>query len=282
MRKRLTALLAALVAGMSWAGAQDIDLDKEFFRLPDEVTDEFLDSIQVPTHVKPNDYWIVGVHGGVSLQYATFNPSRSTSLYPHYPVYGFSITRYATMLSSFPMVGMEFGFQHNYEGYKFKENKQTKVTPNIMGAYEAVMEVPEIFLLTHGHYDIGEYAKILLKLGMYGGYRLNVHRAGPYVSEDILDDFAEKDRRWTYGAQFGLGFGLMFDPVEIHLMVQGKWGWSSFFEPDYLSPYYYRFAYPLDLAVTLGVYYQLTPRHGHTRAQLRKMARQLVEQENNR
>ena len=79
--------------------------------------------------------------------------------------------------------------------------------------------------------------------------------------------------------QGGLGLGFMVDPFEIHLGVQIKWGWSSFYHPDVASPYYYRFAYPLDGAVTLGLYYQLTPRRGHTRAKLRKMARQMVAEE---
>lgn len=106
---------------------------------------------------------------------------------------------------------------------------------------------------------------------------MNISRSGPSVAEEILNDFKDTDLRYSYGVQGGLGFGLMFDPFEFHLNVQVKWGWGSFFQPDYLSPYYYRFAYPLDGAVTFGVYYQLTPRHGHTRSQLRRMARNMVE-----
>ena len=89
------------------------------------------------------------------------------------------------------------------------------------------------------------------------------------------------DRRLTYGVEGGLGIGLMFNPIEFHIMVNGKWGWSSFWKPDYASPYYYRFAYPLDAAVTFGVYYQLTPRYGHTRGQLKKLARKMVADQNN-
>lgn len=280
MKRLATFLLALLTGALLFAqNGKKTDLDKEFFSLPENLTPEMLDTINIPSHVKPNDYWIIGVHGGTTAVYGYFNPSRSVSPWFNYPTYGFSITRYATLLATFPVVGMELGFQHTYEGYKFKENKQTHVTPNIRGAYQAIMEVPEVYLLTHGHYDIGESAKILIKGGIYGGYRLNIHREGPYVAEELVDAFHETDNRLTYGTQFALGFGLMFDPVEIHLTGQLKWGWSSFYQPDYLSPYYYRFAYPLDLAITLGVYYQLTPRHGHTRAQLRRMAREIVANE---
>ena len=65
-------------------------------------------------------------------------------------------------------------------------------------------------------------------------------------------------------------------------MVNGKWGWSSFWQPDYISQWYYRFAYPMDAGVTFGLYYQLTPRYGHTKAQLRRLARKMMaEQQQN-
>ena len=277
--KRIVLFFLAVFAGVALR-AQDIDLDKEFFHLPDSVTDSYLDSLTLPNRVKINDYWIVGVHGGVSIEHGYFNPPRVVNFYLNKPVYGFSITRFATMMNMFQNLGMEVGFQHNYEGYNFKEHdlEGYKYRQNIDGAYEAYMEVPEVFLLTHGHFDIGQYAKIIAKAGMYGGYRMNITRIGPRVY-GIEHEFLETDRRWSYGVQGGLGFGFMLDPFEFHLMTQIKWSWSSFYQPDVSSPYYYRFAYPLDLAVTFGVYYQLTPRRGHTRAKLRKMARQMVESE---
>ena len=187
------------------------------------------------------------------------------------------------MMNTFPIMGMELGFQQNYEGYNFKEFEKDgrKYRQHVSNAYEAVMEVPEVFLLTHAHFDMGQYSKIIVKAGMFGGYRMNITRGGEYARPDIMYEFLETDRRWTYGVQGGLGFGLMLDPIEIHLMAQIKWGWSSFYQPDYLSPYYYQFGYPLDGAITLGIYYQLTPRRGHTRGRLRRMARQMAEQELN-
>ena len=289
MRKAVVLLLLAVFTAALPLSAQDkrkkksIDPDEEFFHLPDSVTDEYLDLVDVPKKARINDYWIVGVHGGASVQHGYFNPPRIVSLYPNLPVYGFSITRYATMMNMFPNLGMEVGFQHNFEGYNFKEYESEGATwrQNIDGAYEAYMEVPEVFVLTHGHMDMGQYAKIILKLGMYGGYRTNITRIGPHVEPAYVNAFKDTDIRWTYGVQGGLGFGLMFDPIEIHLGVQVKWGWSSFYQPDVASPYYYRFAYPLDGAVTRGVYYQLTKRRGRSRSALRRMARETVEEEMN-
>ena len=288
MRKAVLPLLVALsLAAMPLSAQEDgkkkgtIDLEEEFFHLPDSVTDDYLDNAPLPKKARINDYWIVGVHGGVSVQHGYFNPPRQVSLYPNKPVYGFSITRYATMMNTFPIMGMEVGYQHNFEGYNFKEYEIEGYTyrQDIDGAYEAYMEVPEVFFLTHGHFDMGQYAKLILKVGLYGGYRTNITRIGPRVKEEYVNAFKDTDNRWTYGVQGGLGFGVMLDPVEIHLGVQLKWGWSSFYQPNVASEYYYRFAYPLDGAVTLGVYYQLTKRRGHSRADLRRMAREMVAEE---
>ena len=297
MRKAVIPVLLALTLAALPLSAQEnkkkkaIDLEQEFFQLPDSVTNEWLDATSLPKKARINDYWIVGVHGGVSLQYGYYNPPRQTRFYPNLPVWGVSITRFATMMNTFPNLGMEVGFQHNYEGYNFKEYEVDGIDgkdtyrQDIDGYHEAYMEVPEVFLLTHGHIDMGQYAKINLKLGMYGGYRMNIHRihdngySHVYHDPAIANDFRDTDNRWSYGLQGGLGFGLMLDPIEVHLGVQVKWGWSSFYKPDVVSPYYYRFAYPLDGAVTLGVYYQLTKRRGHTRTALRRLAREYLEQE---
>ena len=287
MRKVVLPILAVLLLAALPLSAQEdkkkkaVDLEEEFFHLPDSVTDDWLDNAPLKKTTKINNYWIVGVHGGYSVQHGYFNPSRPVNYYFNKPVYGFSITRYATMMNTFPNLGMELGFQHNFEGYNFKEYESDGkfYRHDIDGAYQAYMEVPEVFLLTHGHIDMGQYAKIILKAGMYGGYRTKITRIGPRVEEGYAHAFYDNDNRWSYGVQGGLGFGLMFDPVEIHLGVQVKWGWSTFYAPDKYNPYYYRFAYPLDGAITLGVYYQLTKRRGHTRGSLRRLAREMAEEE---
>ena len=277
--KRVIALISALLCCSLVSRAQ-VNLDEEFFSLPDTVTNSYLDSVKLNI-ARPNDYWMIGVFGGASAQYGYFNPSRLVRWQLQYPVFGFSVVRHYTMFGIFPNMGLEFGAQLNYEGYEFKKNGETGSRFTESGAYKALITVPEGFFLSHFHLDIGEHFRIMAKLGLYGGYRLKIHRIldeGFEESEtyqQYVDSFRDYDRRLTYGVAAGVGLGLMFSPFEFHLMVNGKWGWSSFWKPDYASPYYYRFAYPLDAGLTFGVYYQLTPRYGHTRAQLRKLARKL-------
>lgn len=282
MRKFL--LVGALLLSAALARAQ-VDLEAEFFSLPDTVTNAYLDSLEVQPQ-KPNDYWLVGVYGGASMQYGYFNPTRQVTTSFSYPVYGFSLLRYYTMFGIFQNMGLELGFQQNFEGYEFKENKETGYRATESGAYRVVMRVPEAFFLSHFHADLGDHFKLIAKLGLYGGYRQSISRTLDTTLADYetnllyQNEFRSYDKRWTYGVQGGAGFALMFSPVEIHLNAQIKWGWESFWEPDYYHKYYYRFAYPLDAAFTLGVYYQLTPRYGHSRSQLRKLARKMVEEQN--
>ena len=275
--------LAVLLVTAFTARAQ-VDLDKEFFSLPDTVTNSYLDSLKIEVS-PPNDYWAAGVYGGASLQFGFWNPSRLTTGHWAFPVYGFSVIRYYTMFGIFHNMGLEFGAQQNYEGYEFKFNEETQYRATESGAYKVTMKVPEAFFLSHFHIDIGEHFKLLAKIGIYGGYRTSISRTldDAFIGstyEQYVNSFRDYDKRWTYGLQGGLGAGLMFSPFEFHLDVRVKWGWESFWEPDYASKYYYRFAYPLDGAITFGVYYQLTPRYGHTRSQLKKLARKMIAEQN--
>ncbi|MBO4341377.1 MAG: outer membrane beta-barrel protein [Bacteroidales bacterium] len=286
--RKLISFISALTLSIVVSFAQ-IDLEAEFFSLPETVTPEYLDSIKIQS-VKPNDYWEVGVFGGASLQYGFFNPTRLVTWHMNYPVYGFSLIRHFTMFGIFPNMALEVGAQQNYEGYEFKLNEETGRRSTEAGSYAVTMKVPELFFLSHFHVDMGQTLKILAKAGLYGGYRTSIERSlDPAFASSgytaYVNEFREYDRRWTYGVQGGFGLGLMFDPIEFHINVQVKWGWESFWDPDTKSslvdtssPYYYRFAYPLDLAPTFGVYYHLTPRHGHSRSQLKKMAKEIVNQ----
>ena len=282
MRKILT--LISLFCASALSVRAQIDLEKEFFSLPDSVSNEYLDSLSISVS-PPNDYWLVGAYGGANVQFGFFNPTRLTRGHWAGPVYGVSIMRHFTMFGIFHNMGLELGVQQNYEGYEFKFNKETGYRATESGAYKVTMKVPEVYFLSHFHVDMGEHFKLMAKVGMYGGYRTSIHRTlddayAPYPAfQQYMDTFRDYDRRWSYGVHGGVGMGLMFSPVEFHIMAQVKWGWNSFWLPDYASQYYYRFAYPLDGAITFGVYYQLTPRYGHTRAQLKKLARKMVQEQ---
>lgn len=252
-------------------------VDTSFFRLPAEVTDAYLDSINTASFDGMiNDYVMFGFYGGGVINNTSFNPRWESEMFTNLPVFGASLTVHGKLFGFMPYFGLEIGAQHTYEGYKFKTNKETGITRTLEGATQAKLEVWEVPFLMVGHLDIGDSFKILAKAGIYGGYRTKIERIGESVNEEIRYAFLETDNRWDYGFEGGVGFGFMFSPFEFHVNGLLKWGWESYYKADYFSPYYYRFAYPFDIMITAGIYYQLTPRRGYTRKQLKNFARQIV------
>ena len=103
------------------------------------------------------------------------------------------------------------------------------------------------------------------------------------MDQDYTNKFHDYEYRFDYGIVGGAGIGFMLDPIEIHLNLLARWSMQSLYEPDYFNEtfhpnntYYYRYANPIDISATVGVYFQLTKRSGKTNKQLKKQARDIV------
>ena len=191
---------------------------------------------------------------------------------------GISYTKYGKMFGYMPFFGFQIGLNYTREGYQFEYNEDRDYTYKIEGAEKAIYDVLEMPLYMHCHYDLWNF-KIIAHAGCYAGYRLGIHRypgKTGNVRPEVEHSFVETDRRWDYGLKGGAGFGLVFDPIEIHLMVIYKHSFGTLYEPDHYSEYYYRFAYPMNVTVSAGVHIHLSKRTGKTKAALRKEARDLV------
>ena len=151
-------------------------------------------------------------------------------------------------------------------------------TYTLEGAEKAVMEVVELPVLAHLHFDVWRL-KLIANIGCYAGYRLSIQRfpgKSGNVSESVANSFLDTDRRFDYGIKGGAGIGLIFDPLEIHITAMYKHSFSSLYQPDYYSQYYYRYAYPSNIIISAGVHFQLTKRTGKTKTQLKKAAKEIV------
>ena len=249
---------------------------KSIVERPAEWTDEFLDTVDVKKAFVLNDYTMVGIHYGVSFNQMSFNPQYlQTYLFsPEY--YGITVSKYGKLFNMYPNFGLEAGIFYGHEGYKFKANKETGALASIRGANECRFTVVEVPLMAAMHMD-SKYFKLVANLGIYGGYRLSVERIGDNVADQYRTGFIEDmDRRLDYGLRGGLGFGLVFTPIEFHIKANVRYGWGTIFEPDWYSEYYYRFAYPFDIMVTGSIYIQLTKRTGKTTSALKKEAHSIV------
>ncbi len=227
-----------------------------------------------------NDYDLIGINYGVTYSQMQFNPPLKQD-WLFNPLYvSLTYTHYLKLFQYMPYFGYQIGIAYGKEGYRFTENKETHTIYKIEGATQAVMDVVEVPFLAHFHFDALHF-KIMANAGLYGGYRRTITRTGPNVTPGLEKAFATTDRRPDYGLQGGAGIGFIFDPVEIHVNALLRYSWSSIYTPDsspsIYNQYYYRFAYPLDVNVMVGVYFQLTKRTGRTSKDLKRQARDIVE-----
>ena len=237
-------------------------------------------TVTVKTYSDINDYDLLGVNFGVTFSRMSFNPPQKQD-WLFNPFYAsITYTHYLKMFGYMPFFGVKVGIAYGKEGYKFKENKETGTIYKIDGATQAVMDVIEVPFLSHFHFDAMHF-KIMADAGIYGGYRRTIRRTGPSITPGLENAFASTDRQPDYGLQGGLGFGLVFSPLEFHVNALLRYSWSSIYTPN-SSPsvykeYYYRFAYPFDISVMAGIHIQLTKRTGRTTKDLKRMAREIVE-----
>lgn len=233
----------------------------------------YLDTVQVKKHSTINDYQMLGVQYGAGLSMVYWNPSVSQKLdFIPYNI-GILYTRYGKMFGFMPYFGIQTGFFYTTESWSYKSTDDGLYTPYMPGTMEnsAKMTVLELPVLAHMHIDFWKM-KIILNLGFFGGYRLNIVRSGDLAKEEYLTSFTDYNNRIDWGLKGGVGVGFIFDPVEIHIQGNYKHSLSSLYAPDYNSDVYYRYAYPANIIISVGLHVQLTKRTGKTSADLRKEA----------
>ncbi len=239
-------------------------------------SDIYLDTVTINVKNYINDYSMIGVQYGVSLNQMMFNPTKKQKMQFNPINVGIVYTKYGKMFGYMPYFGFQTGFFYGKEGYEFKKDKKTgEYTESVDGATSATYEYMEVPLLAHMHLDVW-HLKFIVNGGLFGGYRMSVERQGTLSDDKYLTTFYDYDRRFEYGVKAGVGLGLFFDPVEFHLTAMARYSLGSLYKPDYNSEYYYRFAYPFDIIISGGIHIQLSRRTGKTKSQLKKEAKELI------
>lgn len=287
MRRLLILTLLVIVPGLVMAQDEKPQKQRKVrtesrLEFQDTLTEAFLDTVVVKKKLKLNDYSLIGFQYGAALSQVVWNPSQNQKML-FIPVnFGVTYTLYGKMFGYMPYFGFQAGIFYAREGYQFEYNEERDYTYTIEGAEKAIMDVIEVPILSHIHFDFWHF-KIIAQLGLFGGYRLGIHRypgnAG-HVRDEVANSFIETDNRFDFGIKGGLGFGLVFDPVELHIQAMYKHSLSSLYEPDHYSKYYYRFAYPSNIIISAGLHFQLTKRSGMTKKELKQQARSIVYEAN--
>ena len=273
--KRFLIILLSLISVLS--------LNAQEKKLEDTWTNEFLDTVKVKKSLKLNDYSMIGVQYGAGLSQVMWNPSQKQNMLFVPLNVGMTYTIYGKMFGYMPYFGFQAGVFYAQEGYEFKYNEDKDYTYTHEGAEKAIMDVVEIPLLSHIHFDMWNF-KIIAQIGMFAGYRLGIERypgKTGVLKPETANSFASYENRWDFGIKGGLGFGLVFDPVELHIQAMYKHSMSSLYKPDYHSEYYYRFAYPTNIVISAGLHFQLTKRSGLTKKEIKEQARSIVYENKN-
>lgn len=241
-------------------------------------SNEFLDTLDIKKKLTINDYAMLGFQYGVGLSQVTWNPSQKQDMVFIPMNVGVTFTKYGRMFGYMPYFGFQIGLIYTQEGYQFEYNEEKDYTYKIQGAEKAIYDVVEMPMFFQFHYDLWNF-KIMAQVGCYAGYRLAIERfpgKTGSVAEEMKHKFLDTDRRYDYGIKGGIGFGLVFDPVEIHLQAMYKYSMGTLYDPDHYSEIYYRFAYPTNIIVSAGVHFHLSKRSGKTKAELKKLAKEMV------
>ena len=242
----------------------------------------YLDTVQIKVPAL-NNYSSIGVSFGVTSAYMQLNPTTFRQHHTYYPGYGsIRFTHYEKMFDYLPYFGWQIGVEFGHEGYRGRKETDGYYKERSQRIKMQVVEVPFLAMI---HYDT-RWMKFFGEVGLYGGYRLNIERFGDYVDDNYRYDWYDSDRRIDYGLQGGLGMGVFLGPLELFVMAQIRYGWSSIFEPDSQFPagsgyedrnkYYWRFAYPFDYLFSAGVNVPLGKRYGKTRRDLKREAYEIV------
>ena len=257
--------------------AERVKLEDELRSGADTLTDAFLDTVTVKKALVVNDYSLIGVQYGVGLSRVMWNPLQEQKMV-FVPVnFGVTYTKYGQMFAM-PFFAFKGGLFYAQEGYQFAYNEEHDYTYKIEGAEKAIFDVVEVPLLFQFHFDTWNF-KFLAEVGCYGGYRMRIHRIPGKtgnVKPELEYGFKDTDIRIDYGIKGGVGFALVFDPIEFHVTASYKHSLSSLYTPDHNSQYYYRFAYPSNIIISAGVHFQISKRTGKTKAELKKQAKTIV------
>lgn len=242
------------------------------------ITNEFLDKYSKKRKNLINDYSMLGVQAGAGAGFGYFNPSFSQTPKFTGPDINIVYTHYCKMFGYMPYFGWQAGIFYTQDGYKFKQDEDSGYIGSIFSGNEAKIHTLDASFLSHFHVDITNF-KIIANVGLYAGYRLAIERSGKKVVDSLAHNFHPCEHRFDYGVKASLGFGYVIEPIEIHLLVNYKHSFEPLYDVNYYSQYYYRFAYPLNVNVTLGVHVHLTTRYGKSRSQLKKEAKEYIQRQ---
>lgn len=225
--KRLTLSFFLLVLGLT-AAAQD----NFIFDMPNDFAD--IDTVAPPAKFK--SIHMVGVSYGVNLSGVTSSPKIGEERIWTFNNIGVSYTYYHALWDHLFNFGLSVGAKHGYEGYASSYDN-----------YGEICELIEIPLISQFKIDFSRF-RLLINIGTYGGYRLSTDKEG---------GFDKYDQRYDYGVIGGVGFAVVFKPIEIHIEGNYKYAFASMYQTNKISDIYWLYTYPQNIMISASVHVHL-------------------------
>ena len=225
--KRLILSFFLLALGLT-AAAQD----NFIFDMPNDFAD--IDTVAPPAKYK--SIHMLGVSYGVNLSGVTSSPKIGQERIWTFNNIGISYTYYHALWDHLFNFGLSVGAKHGYEGYASSYD-----------TYGETCEMIEIPLISQFKIDFSRF-RLLINLGTYGGYRLSTDKEG---------GFDKYDQRYDYGVIGGVGFAVVFKPIEIHIEGNYKYAFASMYQTNKISDIYWLFTYPQNIMISASVHVHL-------------------------
>ena len=225
--KRLILSLTLLLLGLT-ASAQD----NFIFDMPNDFAD--IDTVAPPTKYK--SIHMIGVSYGVNLSGVTSTPKIGQERIWTFNNVGVHYTYYHALWDHLFNFGVTVGARHGYEGYA-----------STYDTYGEKCEIIEIPLLSQFKIDFSRF-RLLINVGTYGGYRLSTDKEG---------GFDKYDQRFDYGVIGGVGFAVVFKPIEIHIEGNYKYALASMYQTNKVSDIYWLYTYPQNIMISASVHVHL-------------------------
>ena len=164
--KKFIIISIFLVSALAANGQEKIEIEEiTSMKQVAALRDSDLDSIDVKQKLFINDYTMIGIQYGAGVCRTFWNPRVEQDLAFVPANIGVTYTRYGKMFGYMPFFGFQAGVFYGQDAYQFKYNEEYNYTYTIEGAEKAVIDVVEVPVLCHVHYDMWNF-KLMVNIGI--------------------------------------------------------------------------------------------------------------------
>lgn len=230
MKRKLLLILLCVLAPLC-ASAQD---DNFIFQMPDDFAD--IDTLPPPTKYK--SIHMLGVQYGINYSDIIVTPKLGQDGVWTFNSVGLYYTYFHALWDHLFNFGLQVGVKYGKQGYASEYS-----------GYGEVCSIAEMPILSKFKIDLANQRfRLMFNIGPFIGYRLSTDKEGGF------DQF---DQRYAYGIMGGLGFAVVFKPLEFHIEGNYQYSLASMYHTNKYSDIYWLYAYPSVITISASLHIHL-------------------------